>query len=314
MELRHLRYFVAVAEEAHITRAAERLGMQQPPLSQQIKALERELDVQLLRRKPRGVELTDCGRVFLEEARAILAHLNHATDVAQRTARGEQGRISIGYTSAAAFHPLVQRVNREFREAYPLVSMTLAEDSPFDLVKHLQNGQIDVAYIRTPIPDLQAIVIHPLHREAMIAALPSGHALARKGGPSPSLKDLAGNTFIAFGNAHTALSMQSNALVAACQKAGFTPHIGHVAANNLSRLNLVAAGLGIAVVSAAMQRMSIEGVVYRRLNAPQLKIPLDVASRRGDASAAVQNFIRLAKRTARTFRMDWAKRPRAHRA
>jgi DNA-binding transcriptional LysR family regulator len=108
--------------------------------------------------------------------------------------------------------------------------------------------------------------------------------------------------------------MQSNALVAACQEAGFTPHIGHVAANNLSRLNLVAAGLGVAVVSAAMQRMSIEGVVYRRLNAPQLKIPLDIAARRSDASVVVQNFIRMAKRTARTFRMDWPKLPRSRKA
>lgn len=105
MELRHLRYFVVVAEEEHITRASERLGIQQPPLSQQIKALERELDVQLLRRKPRGVELTDAGRAFLDEARAMLAHLDHACETTRRTARGEQGRISVGYTSGASLHP-----------------------------------------------------------------------------------------------------------------------------------------------------------------------------------------------------------------
>src|SRR5438874_7493319 len=107
MELRHLRYFIAVAEEKHITRAAERLGMQQPPLSQQIRALERELDVQLFLRKPRGVEMTDAGQTFLTEARAILGRIDHAAATTQRTARGEQGRISVGFTSAAAFHPLV---------------------------------------------------------------------------------------------------------------------------------------------------------------------------------------------------------------
>ncbi len=123
MELRHLRYFVAVAEEGHITRAAERLGMQQPPLSQQIQALERELGVQLFRRKPRGVELTNSGRALLADARAILTHIDHAFATTRRTARGEQGRIAIGFTSSAPFHPFVPRVIRAFREAYPLVSL-----------------------------------------------------------------------------------------------------------------------------------------------------------------------------------------------
>src|SRR6266545_3740029 len=105
MELRHLRYFIAVAEEKHITRAAERLGMQQPPLSQQIRALERELDVQLFRRKPRGVELTDAGSALLADARAILAQIDHAFATTKRTARGEQGQISVGFTSSAPFTP-----------------------------------------------------------------------------------------------------------------------------------------------------------------------------------------------------------------
>src|SRR6476619_4504241 len=127
MELRHLRYFIAVAEEGHITRAAERLGMQQPPLSQQIRELERELDVQLLRRKPRGVELTEAGQAQLEDARAILAHNDDAFATTRRTARGEQGRIAVGFTRSAPFHPFVPRVIRGFREAYPLVALTLEE-------------------------------------------------------------------------------------------------------------------------------------------------------------------------------------------
>src|SRR5882724_13334267 len=123
MELRHLRYFIAVAEEKHVTRAAERLGMQQPPLSQQIRALERELDVQLFRRKPRGVELTDAGRALLADARAILTHVDHAFAATRRTARGEQGRIAVGFTSSAPFHPFVPRVIRLFRDGFPLVSV-----------------------------------------------------------------------------------------------------------------------------------------------------------------------------------------------
>src|SRR5215510_3357933 len=103
MELRHLRYFITVAEEGHVTRAAERLGIQQPPLSQLIKAIERELDVQLFRRKPRGVELTDAGRAFLDSARATLSQFDYAFETTRRTARGEQGRISVGYSSSLAF-------------------------------------------------------------------------------------------------------------------------------------------------------------------------------------------------------------------
>src|SRR5471030_2525884 len=110
MELRHLRYFVAVAEEGHVTRAAERLGVQQPPLSQQIRALERELDVQLFRRKPRGVELTDAGRAYFENVRAILDQLGHAAETTRRTARGELGRISIWITPTSPFHPFVPRI------------------------------------------------------------------------------------------------------------------------------------------------------------------------------------------------------------
>jgi DNA-binding transcriptional LysR family regulator len=135
MELRHLRYFVAVAEEAHITRAAERLGMQQPPLSQQIRAIERELDVRLFRRKPRGVELTDAGSALLDEARAILMRVDHAFDATRRTARGEQGRISIGIASTAHFHPFVPRVIRAFHETFPLVSMQLQEGGTSYLIE-----------------------------------------------------------------------------------------------------------------------------------------------------------------------------------
>lgn len=127
MDLRQLRYFVAVAEEGHITRAAERLGMQQPPLSQQIKAIEQKLDVQLFRRKPRGVDLTDAGRVLLDQAHALLERLDYALLLTQRTARGEQGRLCVGIAPTAPFHPFVPQAIRAFREAYPLVSVTLEE-------------------------------------------------------------------------------------------------------------------------------------------------------------------------------------------
>jgi DNA-binding transcriptional LysR family regulator len=307
MELRHLRYFIAVAEEGHITRAAERLGMQQPPLSRQIKAIEGEMDVQLFRRKARGVELTEAGRAFLDDARAVLAHLDHAFDTARRTARGEQGRISVGYT---LFHPVVPRVIREFRQAFPLVSLTLEESSPYDLIERMQNDKIDVAFI-TLIADQEGVAIEPLLEEPRVVALPSGHPLARTengGDTALSLKSLAGETFTFLGSPHSPLPMAANAVVAACQAAGFSPRVGQIVPNNRSRLNLVAANLGIALIAASLQRNYIEGVVYRRLKrAKQLKIPLNIVSRRGDPSAVVTQFLKLAKRTARNFRADVGK-------
>ena len=127
MELRPLRYLVAVAEEGHITRAAERLGIQQPPLSQQIRALEAELETQLFRRHPRGVELTQAGDVLLAEARSVLAQLDQAVTATRRAARGEAGRIGLGFTSSASFHPFVPAMIRSYRDAYPLVALTLEE-------------------------------------------------------------------------------------------------------------------------------------------------------------------------------------------
>src|SRR6185312_14175772 len=139
MELRHLRYFIAVAEEKHITRAAERLGIQQPPLSMQIRALEQELDVQLFRRQPRGVELTDAGVAFLDRARVILDEVDRALATTRRTARGEQGRVAVGFTSSAPFHPFVPRVIRGFREALPLVALTLDEGGTTELIEDLRH-------------------------------------------------------------------------------------------------------------------------------------------------------------------------------
>src|ERR1700712_243917 len=147
MELRHLRYFIAVAEEGHITRAAERLGMQQPPLSQQIKALEQYLGVRLFRRKARGVELTEAGLAFLDDARRMLSLLDHAVETTRRTARGEQGRICIGVTPTAPFHPFVQQVLRSFQDTYPMVALTLEESLTHDILR-FQHDQIDVAFVR----------------------------------------------------------------------------------------------------------------------------------------------------------------------
>jgi DNA-binding transcriptional LysR family regulator len=309
MELRHLRYFIAVAEEGHITRAAERLGMQQPPLSQQIRALERELDVQLLRRKPRGVELTEAGRALLADARAILAHIDHAFATTRRTARGEQGRIAVGFTSSAPFHPFVPRVIRAFRESFPLIALTLEESGTTELIEDLRHERVDAAFIRTPVTDPLGLTVNPLLEEAMLVALPSAHPMASgdaADGKALTLAALAAETFIVY-RRRSGPGLY-DAIFAACHAAGFSPLVGQEAPRIVSTLNLVAAGLGIAIVPASLRRMQMDGVVYRRLTGTQPRAPLLLATRRGDTSAVVRHFLDLVKRTARTFprSVPWA--------
>ena len=301
MELRHLRYFIAVAEERHVTRAARRLGMQQPPLSQQIHALEREVGAQLLRRLPRGVELTEAGRALLADARAILAHVEHALATTRRTARGEQGRISIGFTSSAPFHPLVPRVVRAFREAHPRVSLSMEEGGSPELIDGLRSERLDAVFIRTDVANPAGLAVDTLLREAMLVALPRGHGLARGAGGALPLKALAEQTFIVYRRGSG--PGLYDAIIAACQAAGFSPRIGQEAPRVVSTLNFVAAGLGVSIVPASLARMRMDGVIYRRIRAGAKPwAALNLASRQGDASAALLRFLELAKHTARKLK------------
>jgi DNA-binding transcriptional LysR family regulator len=304
MDLRHLRYFIAVAEEGHITRAAERLGIQQPPLSQQIRSMERELDVQLFRRKPRGVELTEAGRALLEDTRAILARVDMAVATARRTARGEQGRIAVGFTSSAPFHPFVGRVIRTFRRDHPRVALTLEEDNGGALLEALRTQKIDAAFIRSQRAVAQELVREPMVEERMVVALPTAHPLARaKGGGKDRglpLRELAGETFIVFGQEIWPGLYEP--ILAACRAAGFTPNVDQRAPRVLSALNLVAAGIGICIVPTSLQRLHMDGLSFRPIRGrPQITAPLNLVFRRGEPSAAVRRFIQQARRVAKTF-------------
>lgn len=300
MELRHLRYFIAVAEERHMTRAAERLGMQQPPLSQQIRALENELGVQLFRRKPRGVELTDAGTAFLEHARAILSQVERASTTTRRTARGEQGRVAVGFTSSAPFHPFVPRVIRNFREHSPLVSLALEESGSGELVQALHTEEIDAAFIRSPLADVVGLEVTPLLAEEMVAALPMGHAYATRNDDKRRLP------LVALANENFVLYKRPggpglyDTIITACRGAGFSPRVGQEAPRILSTLNLVAAGLGVSIVPASLRRLAMDGVVYRSIvKTQQPRAPLILACRRGDNSAAVTRFLELVKQAAK---------------
>jgi len=293
MELRHLRYFVAVAHEGHITRAAEKLRMQQPPLSQQIQALEREVDATLFLRHPRGVTLTDAGRAFLADAEQILSDVEHAKIRARRTARGETGRIAVGFTTSAPFHPLVARAMREFRTRRPDVSFVLEESSSADMVSGLRDGRLDVAFIRSGLVDPEGITVHALLQEDTAVAFPAKHPLSKK--PALALKELSEETFILYRRPDG--RGLYDVIIAACSEAGFSPHVGQEAPRIVSTLNLVAAGLGITIVPASLSRLPLEGVVYRPLKGkPALKVPLNLACRREERSVATLAFIDLVRR------------------
>ncbi len=293
MELRHLRYFVAVAREGHITRAAEKLHMQQPPLSQQIKALEQEIKAPLFVRLPRGVALTDAGRSFLVDAEAILASVESAKARAQRTARGEVGRIAVGFTTSAPFHPLVARAIREFRTTRPDISFGLEESSSGELVSGLREERLDIAFIRAGLADPDGITVHELLAEDMAVALPPRHPLTKRA--SLTLKDLALENFILYRRPDG--RGLYDVIIAACAEAGFSPHVGQEAPRIVSTLNLVAAGLGITIVPASLSRLPLEGVTYRPLKGrPAVKVPLNLACRRNERSAAVLAFIDLVRK------------------
>jgi len=296
MELRHLRYFATVAREGHITRAAERLGIAQPPLSRQIGALEAEVGVRLLRRHARGVTPTEAGRAFLADAEAVLAAAERAALHARRAGRGETGRIAVGFTTSAPFHPLVARAIRQFRQSRPSVAFTLDETGSAELLTGLREDRLDCAFIRSPPADRAGLELHALLSEPMVAALPPGHGLrARK---SLRLGDLAGETFILYRRPDG--RGLHDAILAACAIAGFAPQVGQEAPRIVSTLNLVAAGLGITLVPASLARLPMEGVAYRPLSGrPALAVPLVLACRRGEGSVAVRAFVDLTRRLAR---------------
>jgi DNA-binding transcriptional LysR family regulator len=302
MDLRHIRYFLAVAEEKHITRAAERLGIQQPPLSQQIKALEDELDVRLFRRLPRGVELTDAGESLLPDARAIMGQVERALAKVKRTARGEQGAIVVGFTSSAPFHPFLPDVIRQFREIHPGVSLKLEEAGTSALVTAIQSEEMDAAFIRSPAANRQGLAVHELFEEDMLIALPSSHRYA----PLPTgeksrplaLDALADEAFILYRRPEG--PGLHDGIIAACHRAGFNPRVEQEAPRIVSTLNLVAAGLGVSLVPTSLGELQMKGISYRRLKrGTNLVAPLNLACRALNPTTAANNFVRLVRAAAR---------------
>jgi DNA-binding transcriptional LysR family regulator len=282
MELRRIRYFVAVAEESHFGRAAERLRMAQPPLSQQIKALEAEMGVVLFRRTTRKVELTPAGERFLRRARGILAAVDDAVTEAGQVADGLLGRIAIGFTGSATYDLLPSLV-RVLRAELPGIEVDIrGEMLTPDQVTALADGSLDLGLLRPPVRS-SAVDVHVLRREPLIAVLPEHHALA--GGPRVQLSDLKDDPFITYPSHHR--SVVYEAVIDACQQAGFVPGNVHEVAETSTLVSFVAAGLGVALVPASVQHLRITGATYLPLAGATPEVELALATRVGETSPLV---------------------------
>jgi DNA-binding transcriptional LysR family regulator len=287
MELRHIRYFLAVAEEMNFTRAAKKVGIGQPPLSQQIRSLEEELGAPLFRRVPRGVELTDSGKVFLPEAQAILAQAERAKKIAQRGARGELGSLRLGFTSSAAFTRIVQDAIRAFRENYPNVELTLEEEDTTTLLARLSEQTLDAAFIRPGRNNPDGVQVHRLVEEAMMIALPSDHPLVE--GSALPLSAIAKDRLLLF--PRKAGPGFFDEIISACRRAGFEPRMGYEAPQITSVGNMIAAGLGVSIVPISVaNQVCVAGVKYLKIVGDRPIAPIALAIRPDEQSATVKNF------------------------
>jgi DNA-binding transcriptional LysR family regulator len=293
MELRHIRYFLAVAEEGSFTRAAARLGIGQPPLSIQIKDLEAEVGVPLFLRVPQGARLTDAGAAFLAVVGAIPPRAADAVRAAQRAARGETGLLSLGFTGSSGLNPAVTDAIRAYRRAFPQVELRIDEGNSSMLLERLIDGRLDVAVLRHDGLEAEGLTYHRYPDEPLIAALPATHPAAKRG-PRIDLQRLRSEPWIMTPRALGPSLF--DATVAACRSAGFEPVLGPSAPQIVSIMALVASELGVALLPESMRRLGFQGIVYRALKNPSPVVSLVVAHRRDDASPFVKAFVTLARR------------------
>ena len=298
MDLKHLRYFVAVAETGHITRAAARLGIQQPPLSQQIRALEQTLGTTLFRRHPKGVTLTDSGELLLADSRRLLEDAEAVKMRMRAVGAGHAGVLAIGFTSSAAAHEFTPRVLRECREAFPGIALQIAEDHAAGLTESVATGKLHCGFLRVPVARPPSLQLETLLREPVLVALPTGHKLLTKAPRPLSLAKLQGERFILVRQTG-APGLYAN-LLALCEQQGFTPTVSHEVARMTTALTLVAAGQGITVVPASMRGVHPEAVEYRALEGAQsLDAPLTLVFREGEFQGPLKSFIELVRAAAR---------------
>jgi DNA-binding transcriptional LysR family regulator len=284
MDLRHLRYFATLAQERNFTRAAQRLNVSQPPLSQQIKALEIELGTLLFVRTSRRVELTPAGQVFLTHATAILERVEQACLQARAVGGGRVGHLDVGSSSSLLLGPLPQLV-AGYRRAFPGVNVALHEMTPAAQLTALRDRRLDISFSRTPVLD-EHLAAELAWEDPVVAALPRGHRLVAR--RKLALKDLASEEFVL-------LRLDSSAFAAylnqCCVDAGFMPRASQYVVESQAMPSLVAAGLGVALVPASLASVHRRGVEYRALAGVAPRADVYALSRRDDPSATVRGFL-----------------------
>lgn len=295
MELRHLRYFIHVAEELHFGRAARRLGVSQPPLSQQIQILEEEIGARLFERTNRRVELTEVGKLFLPEARAALDQAAHAIEVARRAHRGEIGEVTIGMTASAPFTGAVTKAILAFRQSYPDVRLTMSEMPSPHQIEALAAGSLQVGFLRgAQLPDLPAgLTATEIYEDRLVLVLREDHPLVRSGN-AVTMDELAGEPFVFYARGLGAGFHEQ--WLALCHRSGFEPKIAQEVHELSTLLGLIAAGLGISVLAASLQALQVEHVVYRRLDAPDATTKMWLTYNEKKASPSCDAFINLVLR------------------
>jgi len=297
MDIRALRYFVAVAGTGHMTRAAEQLGIQQPPLSLQIKALERELGVLLFKRHPRGVALTDAGRLFQAEALRMLQDMEAMKQRMARVAQGQTGTLAVGFTSSAAAHRFMPEALRAFRRAHPGVELQLREDNAAELTEALAAGRLHCGLLRVPVARPEGLVFETLLREPVWVAMPSDHRFAtaatgkKPAKPLPLSKLCEEGIILVRRPGAPGLYAE---LLALCHAQGLRPRVVAEVDRMMTNLNLVAAGVGLSVVPTSMTGVHAHAIAYTRLaDGGQLDAPLTLVSRADENNLPARHFAAL---------------------
>lgn len=291
MELRHLRYFIAVAEELHFGRAAKRLHIAQQPLSRQIRNLEDELGIQLFYRTKRTVRLTEVGEFFLEEARKTVKQAERTLSLAKQASIGEIGRISVGFTGSALNFVLPTAVRR-FKECYPKVDLALKRLQTLEQIKALHCGDINVGFLHPPIED-ETLILETIHRENLIVVLPDIHTLA-KDAPLPiSIKQLSEEAFILF--PRNIGSVLYDEIISLCRQAGFSPNVVQEAFPQQTILGLVAAAIGVSLIHDSVRTLGQAGVVFRDLIEPTPQLETAIAWNPNTTNPVLPSFLNVVR-------------------
>lgn len=291
MELRRLRYFIAVAEELSFSRAAVRLRMAQPPLSNQIKQLEKELGVLLFERTSRGVRVTQAGELLLEEARRLFVQMDQTVRIVQQVGYGEVGRLTLGFVPSSS-NEVLPPILRAFTDRFPGIELFLREMRPDLIVQRLRDKQIDAGFLYLPLEDA-SLNIEGVSREPLVLALPETHPLASE--PRVELQAVANEPFILPARYQLMPGLYGQ-VTEACRQAGFVPNAVQKDVWLMQTIvGLVAGSIGVALVPASLQNLRRKGVVYKSVYGLSPTVELGMIWRGDDRGEVLSSFLQMTK-------------------